>query len=45
MPNLRGANPVDCDVGGPSYAARAGGKVESRVGDVGSVRRDGLSCS
>ena len=42
MPNLRGANPVGRDDGGPLYAARAGGKGESRVGDVDGVWRDGM---
>ena len=42
MPNLRGASPVDRDDGGPSYAARAGGKGESRVGDVDGVWRGGV---
>ena len=45
MPNLRGVNPVGRDDRGPSYAARAGGKGESRVGDVDGVRRDGVTCS
>ena len=42
MPNLRGASPVGRDDGGPSYAARAGRKGESRIGDVDSVWRDGM---
>ena len=32
--NLRGASPVGRDDGGRSYAARADGKGENRVGDV-----------
>ena len=38
MPNLRGASPVGRDDGGRSHAARAGGKGESRVGDVDGAR-------
>ena len=38
MPNLRGASPVSRDEGGLSYAARAGGKGEKRIGDVGSTK-------
>ena len=45
MPNLRGASPVGRDDGGPSYAARAGGKGESRVGDVDGVWRGGVILS
>ena len=43
VPNLRGANPVGRDGGGPSYAARAGGDK----GGVESVRlgRSGVDTS
>ena len=42
MPNLQGASSVGRDDGDPSYAARAGGKGESRIGDVDGVWRDGM---
>ena len=45
MPNLRGASPVGRDDGGPSYAARAGSKGESRIGDVDGVWRGGMTHS
>ena len=42
MPNLRGASPIGRDDGGLSYAAQAGGKGDSRFGDVDGVWRDGV---
>ena len=45
MPNLRGASSVGRDDGGPLYAARAGSKGASQIGDVDGVWRGGMTHS